>query len=159
MFKPSLNTHTHTQTLSFFLANTRGEKTLVTNILVVGTLNIAGNVSWRLPCYLQVVGPVFVFGMTMFCPESPRVSNTKPPGVGKENTHSHSLTPRSGSYKTIKTTRRLESLQNTMPTGSWTIHWFNTSTAKYTSRSGRKKDTSQPRTLIFSGARPTVIGF
>lgn len=40
----------------------------------VGTLHLSGNISWRIPAYLQVVGPALVILLTLTCPESPRVS-------------------------------------------------------------------------------------
>jgi MFS family permease len=40
----------------------------------VGTLHLPGNNSWRIPAYLQVVGPALVILLTLTCPESPRVS-------------------------------------------------------------------------------------
>lgn len=38
----------------------------------LGTRNIPGNASWRIPCYLQLVGPIFTLAMTITMPESPR---------------------------------------------------------------------------------------
>ncbi|KAL2838641.1 hexose transporter protein [Aspergillus pseudoustus] len=37
-----------------------------------GTLYMDGNIAWRLPCYLQVIGPIFIIIATIGCPESPR---------------------------------------------------------------------------------------
>ncbi|RSH89669.1 hypothetical protein EHS25_002220 [Saitozyma podzolica] len=37
-----------------------------------GTLHLSGNNSWRIPAYLQVVGPALVILLTLTCPESPR---------------------------------------------------------------------------------------
>ncbi|KAL3446325.1 general substrate transporter [Aspergillus insuetus] len=37
-----------------------------------GTLYMNGNIAWRLPCYLQVIGPIFIIVATIGCPESPR---------------------------------------------------------------------------------------
>lgn len=40
--------------------------------LPVGTLHIPSSYSWRIPCYLQLMGPILVFVATLGCPESPR---------------------------------------------------------------------------------------
>ncbi|KAJ5379853.1 uncharacterized protein N7496_002281 [Penicillium cataractarum] len=40
--------------------------------ICLGTRNIAGNASWRIPCYLQLIGPIATFIMTWTMPESPR---------------------------------------------------------------------------------------
>ncbi|KAI8310472.1 Rhamnolipids biosynthesis 3-oxoacyl-[acyl-carrier-protein] reductase [Colletotrichum sp. SAR11_59] len=38
----------------------------------LGTRNIEGNAAWRIPCYLQLVGPGVTLAMTFTMPESPR---------------------------------------------------------------------------------------
>lgn len=43
----------------------------------LGTRTITdSNIAWRIPCYLQLLGPVFTFFITVTMPESPRVSST-----------------------------------------------------------------------------------
>lgn len=38
----------------------------------IGSLNYAGNLSWRLPCFIQLVGPGLTLLATITIPESPR---------------------------------------------------------------------------------------
>ncbi|KAJ6028316.1 hypothetical protein N7540_003892 [Penicillium herquei] len=40
--------------------------------ICLGTRHITGNASWRVPCYLQLLGPAITLGMTIGMPESPR---------------------------------------------------------------------------------------
>ncbi len=37
-----------------------------------GTKGLSGNQAWRIPCFLQILGPAFVLLATLRCPESPR---------------------------------------------------------------------------------------
>lgn len=45
---------------------------VISAAVCLGTRNLAGNVSWRVPCYLQLVGPIFTLALTITMPESPR---------------------------------------------------------------------------------------
>ena len=38
-----------------------------------GTFSLQGNQAWRIPCFIQIVGPAMVLLFTFTCPESPRV--------------------------------------------------------------------------------------
>jgi len=48
----------------------------VAKLSQVAGLYIPGTWSWRMPCFLQCMGPLLVFAFTCTAPESPRVSQT-----------------------------------------------------------------------------------
>ncbi|ETS78620.1 hypothetical protein PFICI_10682 [Pestalotiopsis fici W106-1] len=45
---------------------------IISAAVCLATRNINSDASWRIPCYLQLVGPVVTFAMTCTVPESPR---------------------------------------------------------------------------------------
>ncbi|KAH7127621.1 hexose transporter protein [Dactylonectria macrodidyma] len=45
---------------------------VISAAVCLGTRHVSGNASWRIPCYLQLVGPLVTFALTVKMPESPR---------------------------------------------------------------------------------------
>ena len=53
---------------------------ILSSWLCFGTLHVKGSRSWRIPCYVQVLGPAVILLLTITAPESPRwlISKGKP---------------------------------------------------------------------------------